>query len=119
MSVARGEIRPMDAKKRKKLEARGWKVGDAKEFLGLSDQELSYIEIKLALSEKLRDIRERRTLTQAQAARLAGSSQSRLAKMEAGDPSVSVDLLLKTLIALGVSRNELAQVISADATAAA
>lgn len=109
----------MDAKKRKKLEASGWKVGDAKGFLGLSDEELNYIEIKLALGEKLRDIRERKSMTQAQTARLVGSSQSRLAKMEAGEPSVSVDLLIKTLISLGVSRNELAKVIGADATAAA
>ena len=119
MTVQRGEVRPMDAKKRKKLEASGWKVGDAKEFLGLSAEELDYIEIKLALGEKLRDIRERKSMTQAQTARLVGSSQSRLAKMEAGDPSVSVDLLIKTLISLGVSRNELAKVIGTDATAAA
>ncbi|MBI4220357.1 MAG: helix-turn-helix transcriptional regulator [Chloroflexi bacterium] len=109
----------MNTRKRRKLEASGWRVGGAKEFLGLSDQELNYIEIKLALSEKLRDVRERNTLTQAQAARLVGSSQSRLAKMEAGDPSVSVDLLMKTLIALGVSRDELARVIGAGTTAAA
>lgn len=109
----------MHTKKRIALEANGWKVGDAKEFLNLTDEELQYIEIKLALSKKLREIRQERTLTQAQAARLAGSSQSRLAKMEAGDPSVSVDLLLKTLIALGVSRNKLANVIRTGASAAA
>jgi DNA-binding XRE family transcriptional regulator len=109
----------MHTKKREALEAYGWKVGDAKEFLDLTDEELQYIEIKLALSKKLREIRQERTPTQAQAARLVGSSQSRLAKMEAGDPSVSADLLLKTLIALGVSRNELAKVIRTGASAAA
>ncbi|MBI4219491.1 MAG: helix-turn-helix transcriptional regulator [Chloroflexi bacterium] len=109
----------MDRKKRKSLESRGWRVGDTKEFLGLSAHELNYIEIKLALSQKLRGIRQAKSLTQAQAAELVGTSQSRLAKMETGDPSVSIDLLLKSLIALGVSRSELAEVISAGAPAAA
>ena len=109
----------MNTRKRKRLEASGWKVGGTKEFLGLSDQEMNYIEIKLALSKELRDVRERNSLTQTQAAKLVGSSQSRLAKMETGDPSVSVDLLMRTLIALGLSRDELARVIGAGTTAAA
>jgi DNA-binding XRE family transcriptional regulator len=109
----------METKKRKNLEARGWRVAGAKEFLHLSDNELHYIEIKLALSQKLREVRQGMSLTQEQAARLVRSSQSRLAKMEAGDASVSVDLLLKTLIAFGVSRQVLADVISSGAPAAA
>ena len=104
----------MNEAKRKILEAHGWKVGDAQDFLGLTDQELEYIEIKIALSEKVREIRRRRKLTQKETAAIIGSSQSRVAKMEAGDPTVSIDLQVKSLLALGVSREELGETIKAE-----
>ena len=107
----------MKESKRKRLEAYGWKVGSTKEFLNLSDQELEYIEIKLALSQKVRELRLERKMTQEQTAKLLGSSQSRVAKIEAGDPSVSIDLQVKSLIALGASRDELAEVLSNKAAA--
>jgi len=94
------------------LEKKGWKVGSAEEFLGLTEQELAYIELKLELSRKLKASRTRRKLTQAELARIVNSSQSRVAKMEAGDPTVSIDLLVKSLLALGVSKKELGQTIS-------
>src|SRR5437867_9282086 len=103
----------MDDAKRKRLERKGWKVGSAKEFLGLSSEEATYVELKLALSRKLSDLRRRHRLTQVQAARILQSSQSRVAKMEAGDPSVSLDLLVRSLLALGTSRRELSRIISA------
>jgi DNA-binding XRE family transcriptional regulator len=103
--------------KRKRLEASGWRVGSTKEFLNLSDQELEYIEIKLALSQKVRELRLEKKMTQEQTAKLLGSSQSRVAKIEAGDPSVSIDLQVKSLIALGASRDELAEVLSDKAAA--
>jgi predicted XRE-type DNA-binding protein len=83
----------------------------AQEFLGLSSEETAYIELKLKLGEGLRERRTRRKLSQVELATLVRSSQSRVAKMEAGDPSVSIDVLVKTLLALGVSRKELAEVI--------
>jgi DNA-binding XRE family transcriptional regulator len=95
-----------------KLESRGWKIGSAEEFLGLSAEESAYIEMKLALSEKLKQRRQRKRMTQAELAKLVSSSQSRVAKMEAGDPSVSIDLLVKSLLALGVSKKELGRSIS-------
>lgn len=104
--------------KRERLEAQGWKVGDAQDFLGLSDEELAYIEVKISLSQQVREHRNSLGLTQEQVAELAGSSQSRVAKMEAGDPSVSIDLLIKTLIALGASREELALAIGTENQAA-
>ena len=109
----------MDESKRKKLEAQGWRVGDAQDFLGISDEELAYIEVKISLSQQVRERRSSQGLTQEQVAELAGSSQSRVAKMEAGDPSVSIDLLIKTLIALGASREELALAIGEENQAAA
>ena len=98
--------------KKAKLEKKGWKLGSADEFLGLSAEEAAYIEMKLALSEKLREKRVRKRLSQAAFARIIHSSQSRIAKMEAGDPTVSIDLLVKSLLALGVSKKELGRSIS-------
>ena len=98
--------------KRERLESRGWKIGSAAEFLGLSDEEATYIEMKLALSEKLKEQRQRKRMTQAELAKLVRSSQSRVAKMESGDPTVSMDLLVKSLLALGVSKKELGRSIS-------
>jgi hypothetical protein len=43
----------MRESKRKKLESVGWKLGSAKELLGLSDQEEMYIELRLKLAEGL------------------------------------------------------------------
>src|SRR6266568_2471257 len=101
----------MKAAKRRRLEAVGWKETTVKEFLNLSDADAQYIEAKLALSRRLRQIREQRHLTQTKAASLLKTSQSRLARMEAGDPSVSLDLLVRGLFALGASREELAEAV--------
>ena len=93
----------MNKAKQKKLDALGWKVGTAKEFLELSDQEVAYIELKLYLAKNLRKKRREKNLTQIELARRIQSSQSRVAKMEAGDPTVSMDLLIRSLLALGAS----------------
>ena len=92
----------MDKNKQKRLEANGWKVGTVQEFLHLAPEELAYIELKLHLAKTLQKRRRAKRLTQVEVARLLKSSQSRIAKMEAGDPSVSVDLLVRSLLALGV-----------------
>jgi len=110
----------MKKTKRKKLEKRGWKVGSVKELLGLTSEEVAYIEVKLALSKALKKQRVRHKLTQVQAAKQLKSSQSRVAKMEAGDPSVSIDLLVRSLFALGATKATVAKTIrSADHTHAA
>ena len=102
----------MKQSKRARLESRGWKIGSTQEFLGLTDEEAAYVEMKLALSEKLKEQRQHKGMTQSELAKLVRSSQSRVAKMEAGDPTVSMDLLVKSLLALGVSRKELGRSIS-------
>ena len=104
--------------KRTRLEAAGWTVGTAKQFLELSDQESAFIELKIALAQGLRRQRERLGLTQAQVARLVESSQSRVAKMEAGDRSVSLDLLVRSLLAMGTTKRQLARIISETRRAA-
>src|SRR5688572_26039298 len=93
----------MRREKRKRLEAAGWKVGSVQQFLGLSPAEAALVEIRLALARGVHDRRQRRRLTQAALAQRIESSQSRVAKMEAGDPSVSLDLLVRTLLALGAN----------------
>jgi len=98
--------------KRKKLVGRGWKIGGVKEFLTLSKEEEDYIELRLKLADGLKMRRRARGMTQMQLARAVRSSQSRVAKMEAGDPGVSIDLLFKSLLALGISSRELAAMIS-------
>ena len=104
----------MKQSKRKKLEAAGWAVGSAQEFLGLSDADAALIELKLTLSRSLRDRRQRRGVSQVELAKRLQSSQSRVAKMEAGDPSVSMDLLVSSLLVLGASEADLAKAIRGD-----
>lgn len=102
----------MKAAKRKKLEAKGWKVGSVEDFLGLSPEEVAYIELKHSLSNSLKERRTRKKLSQVEVAKIVKTSQSRVAKMEAGDPSVSIDLLVKSLLALGASPKEVAKAIA-------
>jgi len=101
----------MDEQKKKRLTAGGWKVGNTDEFLELTPAEAAYVDLKLVLSDHLKQHRKQRKLTQGQLSKLLQSSQSRVAKMEAGDPSVSLDLLIRALLALGASREDLACMI--------
>lgn len=102
----------MKPDKRKKLKKAGWKIGSTEEFLGLSAEESAYIAMKLALSDSLKNKRIKKGLSQVALAELIASSQSRIAKMEAADASVSIDLLVKSLLALGASPKELAHAIA-------
>jgi predicted XRE-type DNA-binding protein len=101
----------MDEAKKRRLAAAGWRSGDAADFLGLTEEEAAFVELKLALAGYLRELRAQNSWTQLQVARRLGSSQSRVAKMEAADASVSLDLLVKSLLALGASRREVGRVI--------
>jgi len=98
--------------KREALEAKGWKVGSVAEFLGLSETESALLELKLALGRSLRERRTKQGVTQIELARRLGSSQSRVAKMEAADPSVSLDLLVRSLFALGATPRDLGRVLA-------
>ncbi len=101
----------MKAAKQKNLEANGWKVGNAADFLELTDEEAAYIELKLTLASCLKYERTKQHLTQKDFAKRINSSQSRVAKMETGDRSVSLDLLIKSLLALGVSNEYIGKTI--------
>lgn len=108
----------MKQTKRKKLEAKGWKVGTAADFLELTLEEETFIEMKMSLSQSLKEMRKRKRMSQVAFAKLIKSSQSRVAKMETGSPSVSIDLLIKSLLALGASQKDLAKAISSKSKAA-
>jgi transcriptional regulator with XRE-family HTH domain len=101
----------MDKAQREKLEAKGWKVGSVADFLGLTPEEMALIDIKLALSRTLRHRRQER-MTQAELADKIHSSQPRIAKAEGGDSSVSMELLVRAILATGATLNEIAQVIA-------
>ena len=102
----------MRKEKKKRLESKGWKIGSAKEFLNLSGEEAAYIELKTRLAEGVRQRRQQTGLTQGELAAKLQSSQSRVAKIEAGDPSVSLDLLIRSLISLGLNDRELSKIIA-------
>ena len=93
----------MNSAKKARREGAGWKVGTAAEFLGLNKQQAAFVEMKLALARCLHALRIRRKLSQSRVAELVGWSQSRVAKMESGDRSVSIDLLLRSVLAIGGS----------------
>jgi len=96
----------------RRLKARGWKVGDTKEFLGLSEQEAALVELRLALSRSVRERRLKLGLSQVELASRLGSSQSRVAKLEAADATVSLDLLIRGLLALGASRRQIGRALA-------
>ena len=89
----------------------GWVEGSVKEFLNLSDADMEYIETRRALSRLLKERRGRLRLSQVQVAARLHTSQSRVAKMEKADLTVSTDSLLQSLFRLGLRRKELAQAI--------
>ena len=103
----------MKKSKKRRLEASGWTVGSAKEFLGLSEEEAAFVDLKLVLADHLKRRRVQRGLTQTELAKMLDSSQSRVAKMESGDGSVTLDLLVRSLLAVGATRREIARLIAA------
>ena len=106
----------MDDKKRKLLESNGWIVGSADKFLQLSPQEQAMVEIKLVLSRELKERRQNSLISQLELAKLLRSRKSRVIKMEKGDPSVPIDLLFKSLLAIGASKSDIANMISPNET---
>ncbi len=102
----------MKTTKRQKLEAAGWAVGATADFLGLSPEEASLVEMKLALSQTLRSWRTKKRMTQGELAKQLHSSQSRVAKMEAADPTVSFDLLMRSLLQLGATPRDIAKALA-------
>ncbi len=105
--------------KQKALESHGWKVGSTEEFLDLTPEEAAFVELKLRLSDALHARRTKLRLSQERVAERLGSSQSRVAKMETGDPSVSLDLLVRALLGLGATPSDVAKAMHAPKRTAA
>lgn len=104
----------MKADKRERLESKGWTVGSAEEFLGLTAEESAMVELRLKLADALRSLRKEKRLTQVQLAALLGSSQSRVAKVEAAADSVSLDLLVRSLLVLGATTEDVGRIIASS-----
>lgn len=102
----------MNSEKLKKLKSAGWEVGSSADFLELTPQEVMLIELKLSLAKLLKKRRKAEKLSQKELARRIGSDQSRVSRMEAGDPSVTVDLLLAGLFYAGATQEDIASTIA-------
>ncbi len=104
----------MDKKKRQQLEEKGFRVGSAADFLELTPEEEAYIDIRLDISNMVKSQRAKRGWTQEQLARAIGSSQSRIAKLEGGDPGISMDLMIKALLRLGTSKKQIGKLLEGE-----
>jgi len=101
----------MEQSKKERLESKGWKIGTVSDFLELTPEETIFVEIKLALSRSLKD-RRQKTMTQVELASKIGSSQPRIAKVENGDDSVSIELLIRAMLATGATPKDIGQIIA-------
>jgi len=102
----------MDATKKRRLREAGWRTGSVAQFLDLTKEEEELVEMKLRLSNLVKTARKRKRISQLKLAERLGSSQSRVAKIEAADASVSLDLLMRAGLATGATRRELARAIA-------
>ncbi len=104
----------MKPERKRRLEAKGWRVGSAEEFLELTPDEAAMVELRLKLADAVKLLRKDKNITQTQLAKLMGSSQSRVAKLEAAADSVSLDLLIRSFLAMGATTDDLAEVIGSS-----
>jgi DNA-binding XRE family transcriptional regulator len=102
----------MEKTKKNKLESKGWTVGDIDGFLGLDEAEMAIVEMKVALAKALVEKRKRSNVTQVNMAKIIGSSQSRVAKIEKADSSVSLELMIKSFLSLGATKKDIVRVFA-------
>ncbi len=100
----------MEKGKIRKLKDAGWKMGSVQDFLELTPEENAFVEVRVALFEAFQKIRKEKQMTQKQAAKLLKTSQSRISKMESGDPSVTLDLMIRSLVALGARKKDFSRI---------
>ena len=100
----------MDAKKKRRLEAAGWRVGSVQDFLGLSDAELEIIDMHVRLIDEIKRRLRARGVSQAALAKELGTSPARLSNMLAGK-EVSADALVRTLLVLGATPKDVGRVV--------
>lgn len=103
----------MKPDKKTRLEKAGLRVGSAAELLNLSPEETTLVNMRLALAGAVRERRATLGFSQTELARRLGSSQSRVAKIEAGETNVSIDLLVRAMLATGAKPREVGAAIAA------
>ncbi|MET3121132.1 ribosome-binding protein aMBF1 (putative translation factor) [Oxalobacteraceae bacterium GrIS 2.11] len=97
----------MKASKLERLQASGWKVGSTEDFLKLTEDESKLISLRISLMNAVKQSRLKHKLSQVELAVRMKSSQSRVAKIEACDANVSLDLIVRALIASGATNREI------------
>ncbi len=100
----------MKKKELEALEADGWKIGTVQELLDLPDEDVAFIEMKVALAKAVKEWRNEAAVSQTQLAARMGSSQPRVAKIEKGD--ASLDMLVRALLAMGASPRQIGRRIA-------
>lgn len=92
----------MKAEKRARLEKLGYRIyEDAADWLGLTDEEKRLLDLRMSVTQAVRDLRTSLGLTQAQLAEKLGSTQPRIANLELGQRGFSMDFAVKALLAMG------------------
>jgi predicted XRE-type DNA-binding protein len=109
--ILHGE-RKRKSTKRKKLEAKGYKVTDSAEWLGLSREEAQIVDMRVALAQELERVRKAKGITQAELAKRVGTKQSGVARMLNNPDTSTMDNLIKALIALGEPISKIAACLS-------
>jgi predicted XRE-type DNA-binding protein len=105
----------MGPAKKARLEAAGYKFTTVGDWLGLSGEQRQLAEFRARVVAELRRRRAVRGLSQSALAKLLGSSQSRVAKVEAGAADVSLDLMLRAFFAVGGRVEDMAAAASGPA----
>lgn len=100
-------------RRREELEKRSFRQTTIGDWLDLTPEQVEMIEMRVGLATMLRRLREREGMTQTDVARVLETSQPRVSKMESGDPTVTIDLLIRALLVLGVSRSKIARALAA------
>jgi predicted XRE-type DNA-binding protein len=91
----------METNKRKALAAAGWAVGDAADFLEMSEVERQLLDARTQMAAAVREARAISNLSQKELGKLLKTSQPRIAKIERAAPDVSLDQLVRAFVAAG------------------
>lgn len=102
----------MKTAKKQRLEAAGFKVGSAQDFLQLSPEESAFVSMRLNLAKAVRTRRQAKHFSQVELAKRLQSSQSRIAKLEAGENSVSLDLMVRAMLATGAAPRDVGRALA-------
>lgn len=98
----------MDAERKKKLEAAGWKFGDYADFLGMTPEEKAVVEIRLAATREMERLRAENPISQEELARRMGTKQPNVSKLFKNPGKATLDTLFRALLALGSTPKKIA-----------